>query len=180
MMKSKKPSRPSKEKQAGDGISPQPGDIAPAFNLPDGSGTMVSLRGFRGKKVILYFYPRDSTPGCTTEACDFRDNLAPIKRLGAVVLGVSADPVKSHAKFSDAHELTFPLLSDEKHDAIGPYGVWQKKKFMGREFMGIVRSTFVIDERGKILKSFPKVSVAGHVEEVMKILKEADTGVKKK
>ncbi len=169
MKKSKKPSNLSEKKGIVPGL--RPGDTAPAFTLPDGAGKTVSLRDLRGRKVVLYFYPRDSTPGCTTEACDFRDNLARIRQLGAVVLGVSADGVKSHAKFSAAHDLTFPLLSDEDRGVCEAYGAWQEKSFMGRKFMGIVRSTFIIDERGKIMKVFPKVKVAGHVDEVLNILK---------
>jgi peroxiredoxin Q/BCP len=171
MKKSKKPLKASKPREGGSALLPGPGDAAPALNLPDSAGEMVSLRDFRGKKVVLYFYPRDSTPGCTTEACDFRDNMARIRRMGAVVLGVSADSVKSHAKFSAAQELTFPLLSDEGRAASEAYGVWQEKSFMGRKFMGIVRSTFVIDERGNILKVWSPVKVAGHVDEVITALK---------
>jgi len=171
MKKSKKPSQTSKGIDSGVRVGPQPGDTAPGVKLPDGEGKIVSLRDFRGKKVVLYFYPRDSTPGCTTEACDFRDNMARVRRQGAVVLGVSADPVKSHAKFTRAHDLSFPLLSDETREVCEAYGAWQEKSFMGRKFMGIVRSTFIIDERGKIMKVFPKVKVAGHVDEVINSLK---------
>jgi len=174
-MKSKKPSKASKAGPAETKGLPRPGEAAPDFVLPDASGETVSLRDFRGKKVVLYFYPRDSTPGCTTEACDFRDNMARIRRLGAVVLGVSADGVKSHAKFAAAQSLTFPLLSDEERTVCGAYGVWREKSFMGRKFMGIVRTTFVIDERGRIAAVFPNVKVAGHVDEVMKFLREKET-----
>jgi len=169
MKKSKKPSTPSENTGNSGGL--RPGDTAPRFTLPDGTGKAVSLGDFRGKSVVLYFYPRDSTPGCTTEACDFRDNLSRVKRLGAVVLGVSADSVKSHAKFSAAHDLTFPLLSDESRTVCEAYGVWQQKSFMGRKFMGIVRSTFIIDGGGKIVKVFSPVKVAGHVDEVLNVLK---------
>jgi len=171
MKKSKKPLSPSDESGAPAGL--RPGDTAPAFTLPDGTGSEVSLDDFRGKSVVLYFYPRDSTPGCTIEACDFRDNLSRVRRLGAVVLGVSADSVKSHAKFSAAHDLTFPLLSDENREVCGAYGAWQQKSFMGRKFMGIVRSTFIIDGRGKIVKIFSPVKVAGHVDAVIDVLKGA-------
>ncbi|HLB01182.1 MAG TPA: thioredoxin-dependent thiol peroxidase [Bacteroidota bacterium] len=171
MKKSKKPSKASEKIRPAAKTGLRPGDTAPDFSLPDGTGMMVSLRDFRGKKVVLYFYPRDSTPGCTAEACDFRDNADRIRRLGAVVLGVSADTVISHGKFSAAHALTFPLLSDENREAIGAYGAWHKKSFMGRSFTGIVRSTFVIDEKGKIVEIFPKVKVRGHVGEVLNILK---------
>lgn len=143
------------------------GKKAPAFTLPSDKGEMISLKDFAGKKVILYFYPKDLTPGCTIEACDFRDASPKVKRKKAVVLGISRDPVKLHAKFRDKHNLNFPLLSDEDGKICEAYGVWQKKKFMGRSFMGIVRTTFLIDEQGKIEKVFPSVKVAGHIDEVL-------------
>lgn len=146
------------------------GDKAPLFSLPDGTGKQVSLKDFRGKKVVLYFYPRDNTPGCTTEACSFRDNLARVRRKGAEVFGVSTDSVDSHRKFSERHELSFPLLSDENKEVVQTYGVWKRKSFLGRKFMGIERTTFVIDENGTITHIFPKVKVAGHADEVLSIL----------
>jgi thioredoxin-dependent peroxiredoxin len=150
---------------------PRPGDKAPAFKLSDDAGKAVSLSDFKGKKVILYFYPKDSTPGCTTQACSFRDNLNRLGKSGAVVLGVSADSVESHRKFKEKQGLNFPLLSDPDHKALDAYGVWQEKSLYGRKFMGIVRTTFIIDETGKIAKIFPKVKVNGHVDEVLAGLK---------
>src|SRR6185295_17141698 len=120
--------------------------------LDDDHGTKVSLKDLKGKTVVLYFYPKDMTPGCTQEACDFRDHWGAVKKKGAVVLGVSADPVKKHGTFKEKYKLPFTLLSDESKKMIKSYGVWKKKKFMGREFMGIVRSTFLIDKTGKIKK----------------------------
>ena len=143
------------------------GQKAPAFNLDDDQGQKVSLADFKGKTVVLYFYPKDMTPGCTQEACDFRDNWNAVKKKGAVVLGVSADPVKKHGAFKEKYKLPFTLLSDEGKKMLKDYGVWQKKKFMGREFMGIVRSTFLIDPAGKIQKLWSPVSVKDHVKEVL-------------
>jgi len=146
------------------------GQAAPAFELPADSGDPVSLKDFKGQSVVLYFYPRDLTPGCTQEACEFRDQWTAVKKKGAVVLGVSADTVKKHQAFKEKHSLPFPLLSDEKKETLKAYGVWKKKKFMGREFMGIVRSTFLIDKSGKIAKIWSPVSLKGHVEEVVSSL----------
>jgi peroxiredoxin Q/BCP len=143
------------------------GDKAPDFSLPSTDGSKVSLKDLRGKKVVLYFYPKDDTPGCTKEACSFRDNLARVKRKGAVIYGVSADPVKAHQKFTEKFDLTFPLLSDESIEMIAAYGVWQQKSFMGKKYMGIVRTTFIIDEQGTIAHIFPNVKVLGHTEEVL-------------
>lgn len=147
-----------------------PGQKAPEFTLPDSNGTPVRLKDFRGKNVVLYFYPKDLTPGCTKEACSFNEALAALRKRGAVVLGVSADSVESHRKFADKYGLQFPLLSDSAKDVIKAYGVWQKKSLYGRSFMGIVRTTFVIDEKGKIRAIVPKVKVEGHAEEILKIL----------
>jgi len=146
------------------------GDKAPSFALPDSSGAIVSLKDFKGKKLVLYFYPKDDTPGCTKEACSFRDNLARVRGKGAAVIGVSADSVKSHAKFSEKFDLPFPLLSDETKEMIKTYGVWQEKSFMGKKFMGIVRTTFIIDEKGTISHIFEKVKVNGHTDEVLELL----------
>ncbi len=143
------------------------GDKAPDFKMNNQNGEAVTLKDFAGKKVVLYFYPRDLTPGCTQEACDFNDNLLRIKKEKAVVLGVSADDEKKHQKFIEKHSLGFDLLVDGDKSVCKKFGVWQLKKFMGREFMGIVRSTFVIDEKGKITKIFSPVSVKGHVAEVL-------------
>lgn len=143
------------------------GDKAPEFSLPSTTGEIVSLKDLRGKKVVLYFYPKDDTPGCTKEACSFRDHLAQVKRKGALIFGVSADSVKSHQKFADKYELNFPLLSDESKEMLKAYGVWQKKSFMGKEYMGIVRTTFIIDEDGRIAHVFSNVKVEGHTDEVL-------------
>ncbi|MBI3543967.1 MAG: thioredoxin-dependent thiol peroxidase [Deltaproteobacteria bacterium] len=143
------------------------GDKAPAFQLESDSGEKVALKDFKGKTVILYFYPKDLTPGCTQQACDFRDAAAAIKKKKAVVLGVSKDPVASHGKFRDKHSLTFPLLADVDGKVCGAYGVWQEKSLYGRKFMGIVRTTFVIGGDGRIQKIYPKVKANGHVAQVL-------------
>jgi peroxiredoxin Q/BCP len=164
-----KKAAPAAEEEAGYG--PKPGSKAPAFKLQDDTGKTVSLSDYKGKKVVLYFYPKDSTPGCTTEACDFRDNLNRLTKSGAVVFGISADSVESHRKFKEKQGLNFPLLSDPDRKAIEAYGVWQEKSLYGRKFMGIVRSTFVLDGEGRVLKAFPRVKVAGHVDAVLEALK---------
>jgi peroxiredoxin Q/BCP len=143
------------------------GSKAPKFTLLSDAGEKVSLADFKGKTVILYFYPKDLTPGCTQQACDFRDVASLLKKKKAVVLGVSKDPVASHAKFRDKHGLNFPLLADEDGKVCAAYGVWQEKSLYGRKFMGIVRSTFVIGPDGVIKKIYPKVKVKGHVEAVL-------------
>ncbi len=148
------------------------GKKAPSFSLQDGKGKKVSLKDFNGKKVVLYFYPKDMTSGCTQEACDFRDMFLSLKKLDAVVLGISPDSVESHKKFADKYSLPFILLSDESKETLNKYGVWKEKSMYGRKYMGVVRTTVVIDERGKIKKVFEKVKIAGHVDEVMKALKE--------
>lgn len=144
---------------------------APAFSLPDQTGAMHALNDYKGKWAVLYFYPKDMTPGCTVEACNFRDNLARVKRAGAAVLGVSADSVKRHAKFAQAEELNFPLLADEEKATLNAYGVWQQKSMMGRKYMGIARTTFLIDPTGKIRKIYEDVKVTGHVDAVLSDLK---------
>ena len=146
------------------------GQEAPGFKLLSDEGKEVSLSEFRGKKVVLYFYPKDDTPGCTKEACSFRDGFREIQKRGAVILGASIDSVDSHKKFKEKYRLNFPLLSDDKKKLVDAYGVWKKKSFMGRTFMGIERTTFVIDEQGKIAKIFPKVQVDQHYEEVLQAL----------
>jgi thioredoxin-dependent peroxiredoxin len=147
------------------------GDKAPPFELSDESGKAVSLADFKGKKVVLYFYPKDNTGGCTKEACIFRDGLARLGEAGApIVLGVSADSVESHRKFKEKQQLNFPLLSDPVRKVLEAYGVWKEKTMYGRKFMGIVRSTFLIDEKGKIIRVFSKVKVDGHLEEILKAL----------
>lgn len=143
------------------------GDTAPSFDLPAIPEGRVKLSQFKGKKnVVLYFYPRDNTPGCTTEACDFRDRQAAMTKEDTVVLGVSTDSVASHQKFAEKFSLPFPLLADENHEVAEKYGVWVEKSQYGRTYMGIQRATFLIDKRGKIAAVWPKVKVAGHVGEV--------------
>lgn len=144
------------------------GDKAPLIELPDDKGQTVNLADFKGQPVVVYFYPKDDTPGCTSEACGFRDNLAALNQVNAAVFGISKDSVKSHAKFRDKYELTFPLLSDETGAVCDAYGVWTEKSMYGRKYMGIERATFLIDKEGKIAKIWPKVSVTGHVAEVVK------------
>jgi thioredoxin-dependent peroxiredoxin len=149
------------------------GTAAPRFELPDASGTKVSLKDLLGKKnLVLYFYPKDMTPGCTTEACSFRDNLEAIRRLGAQVVGISGDSPASHQKFIDKHALNFPLLADVGNEVGKRYGVYKMKSLYGREFMGYERTTMVIDSKGIIRKVFPKVKVNGHTAEVVAALKE--------
>jgi thioredoxin-dependent peroxiredoxin len=146
------------------------GERAPDFALKSDDGRRYALKDFRGKKVVLYFYPKDDTPGCTKEACSFRDNLARVTTKGAVVLGVSRDDTTSHAKFRDKYDLNFPLLSDDEGKVTDAYGVWKMKNLYGREFFGIVRTTFLIDEEGKISRIWPKVKVEGHTDEVLAAL----------
>ena len=145
-------------------------DKAPNFSLKNQDGKTVSLKDLEGKQVVLYFYQRDLTPGCTTEACDFNANLAAIRKKGAVVLGVSFDDEKKHLQFIKKHGLEFDLLVDNAKETAKKYGVYQLKKFMGKEYMGIVRTTFVIGHDGKIRKIFPQVKVDGHVGEVLAAL----------
>ena len=135
----------------------KPGDKAPAIHATDENGTPVSLSDYKGKKVVLYFYPKDDTPSCTKEACSFRDHHKALQKKGYVVLGVSMDTGKSHQKFIKKFELPFTLLSDPDRKVIDDYGVWGLKKFMGREYMGIIRTTFVINEKGRIEKIIDKV-----------------------
>lgn len=148
------------------------GTKAPDFTLKDTQGNDVQLSKLKGKKVVLYFYPKDDTPGCTTEACEFRDNLARVKKKGALVFGVSKDDEKSHQKFTQKYALTFPLLSDPTGKMIEKYGAWGEKKLYGKTYMGIIRSTFILDEDGIVMKVFPKVSPEGHADEVLKALEE--------
>jgi thioredoxin-dependent peroxiredoxin len=148
------------------------GKKAPSFTLPDNQGNKVSLSDFKDKKVVLYFYPKDMTSGCTQEACDFSNALPNFSKIKTVVLGVSADSVESHKKFAAKYNLSFILLSDEKKEVVEKYGVWKEKSMYGKKYMGIERTTVIIDEEGKIKNIFPKVKVAGHVEEVMKVLGE--------
>lgn len=144
------------------------GSKAPDFTLPSSEGGEVSLSDFKGKQnVVLYFYPKDNTLGCTKEVCDFRDMSKKFQKKDTVVLGISADSLKAHDNFKSKYKLSFPLLSDENKEVIKKYGVWQEKSLYGKKFMGIVRSTFVINKEGKIAKIFPKVKVDGHVEAVL-------------
>lgn len=147
------------------------GSKAPGFTLPDQDGKMHDLKDYAGTWVLLYFYPKDDTPGCTIEACAIRDNFPKFRKMKAVVLGVSADPVKKHAKFAEKYELPFTLLSDEKHELLDAYGVWAKKKFMGREYMGILRNSYLINPEGKIAKIYEGVKPKDHAEEVLADLK---------
>ena len=148
------------------------GKKAPDFCLPDQDSNEVCLEDFRGKWIILYFYPKDNTSGCTREAIDFTEHLDEINSLNAVVLGVSPDSVKSHVRFREKHGLKVTLLSDPEHKVLETYGAWQLKKMYGREYYGVVRSTFLIDPEGKIAFIWPKVKVKGHVEAVIEKLKE--------
>ena len=148
------------------------GDDAPEFTLPDKDNRQLSLKDFRGKYVILYFYPADNTPACTTEAIGFTGILPALQKLDAVVVGVSPDSPESHAKFIEKKNLKVILLSDIDKKVIKSYGKWGKKKFRGKEYMGVIRSTFLIDPEGKIAHIWPKVSVKGHPEEVEEVLKE--------
>lgn len=148
------------------------GDMAPGFSLPADDGSMVSLEEFRGKKVILYFYPKDNTSGCTTQACDLRDMLPRIDERGAVVLGVSPDSLASHEKFRDKFQLNFPLLSDPDHQVAEAYGVWKEKSMYGRTYWGIERSTFIIGGDGKVLEAWRKVKPKDHAERVAELLEE--------
>ncbi|MGI0488132.1 thioredoxin-dependent thiol peroxidase [Pantanalinema rosaneae CENA516] len=144
-----------------------PGDPAPEFSLPDGQGNLVQLVDLRGKRVVLYFYPRDNTPGCTKEACGFRDSYPDLQAQGVVVLGVSTDDAKSHAKFTNKFQLPFPLLSDAEGQVATTYGCYGLKKFMGKEYMGITRTTFIIDPNGRIEKVYKKVKPESHAAEVL-------------
>ena len=147
------------------------GEKAPSLSLPDQSGEQVNLKDFTGKQVVLYFYPKDDTPGCTKESCDYPDAFTPIKKAGAVVLGVSLDGKESHQKFIKKFDLPFPLLSDEEAIVSKAYGCYKEKNMYGRKYWGIERSTFVIDKAGKLKAIFRKVKVDGHVTEVQVALK---------
>ncbi len=149
---------------------PQVGDLAPDFTLPNEAGEPVSLSQFRGKRVILYFYPKDDTPGCTSQACGFRDAYPVIEEKNAVVIGISPDSTKSHAKFKTKHNLPFILLADEQHSVAEAYGVWGEKSMMGKKYMGIIRSHFVIDEEGRIAQAEVKVSPADSVKRALAAL----------
>lgn len=142
------------------------------FSLPASNGNTVSLEDFKGKNVIVYFYPKDNTPGCTTEACSFRDSFEEFQSSETIILGISKDSIKKHNGFIEKHNLPFLLLSDEDGKVCEDYGVWQLKKMMGKEYMGIVRSTFLIDKDGNLVKQWRAVKVNGHIEEVLEFVKE--------
>jgi len=146
------------------------GQKAPDFKLASTDGTTLNLKDFAGKKIVLYFYPKDDTTGCTKEACSFESNLQAMKMKGAVVVGVSADSVESHLKFAQKYGLSFPLLSDEKKDTLKAYGVWKEKSMYGRKYFGIERTTVIIDEKGIVQQIFNKVKVDGHTDEVRAVL----------
>jgi len=146
------------------------GQPAPVFALPADDGSVVNLEDLKGRRVILYFYPKDDTSGCTTQACELRDTLPRIDERGAAVLGVSPDPISSHRKFRDKYGLNFPLLSDEDHAVAEAYGVWKEKSMYGRKFWGIERSTFIIDEEGVVVDFWRKVRPKGHAERVLELL----------
>ena len=143
------------------------GDIAPDFKLKDQKGDDHTLSSYLGKQILLYFYPKDSTPGCTKEACEIRNNFSTFEKMKLVILGVSADSVGSHEKFASKYNLPFPLLADENRKVVKMYGVWGKKKFMGREYEGIKRMSFLIDAKGKIEKIYEEVKPAEHAKEVI-------------
>jgi peroxiredoxin Q/BCP len=148
----------------------QSGITAPDFSLPDETGKSRSLSEFLGRPLILYFYPKDDTPGCTTEACNFRDDYSQYTQAGVSIVGVSPDTIQSHTKFKAKYGLPFPLLADMEHQVCELYGVWGTKKNYGREYQGVFRTTFLIDEKGKILRVFEKVKPAEHSEEVLAVL----------
>ena len=143
---------------------------APDFNLPDDTNTLRKLSDFRGRNVVLYFYPEDDTPGCTKEACNFRDDYSVYEKAGVVILGVSPDDVASHVKFKKKYQLPFPLLADEGHKVCDLYGVWGPKQVLGKEYEGVLRTTFLIDGNGNIVKVFEKVRPAEHSTEVLSAL----------
>ncbi len=147
------------------------GDVAPDFALPDDSGKVRTLSDFHGKTVLIYFYPKDDTPGCTTEACNFRDDYSAYEKAGVVILGISPDTVKSHVKFKSKFELPFPLLADDDHQVCQSYGVWGLKKFMGREYMGVLRTTFLVGPDGIVKDVFENVKPAEHSTQVLESLR---------
>ncbi|MGI9167742.1 MAG: thioredoxin-dependent thiol peroxidase [Pyrinomonadaceae bacterium] len=151
---------------------PKEGSVAPDFSTTDAEGRNVSLKDFRGEKVVLYFYPKDDTPGCTKEACSFRDAFSEFKKRGIKILGVSPDKEASHKKFADKYKLPFTLLADTDHSIANAYSTYSQKKFMGRTYMGIIRTTFLIDEQGKIKKVFEKVKPEEHARDVLDAFKK--------
>jgi thioredoxin-dependent peroxiredoxin len=152
------------------------GDQAPQFSLPADDGSVVTRDSLRGKNVVLYFYPKDDTSGCTKEACDFRDAFPRFGKIDAEVIGVSPDNIESHRKFKKKYQLPFRLLADEGHKLADAFGVWKEKSMYGRTYMGIERTTAIIDRNGRVARIFPKVRVPGHVEEVEAALRDLDKG----
>lgn len=150
--------------------APHVGQPAPDFTLSDQSGTAHHLAAYRGQWVLVYFYPKDDTPGCTKEACGLRDRFAEFKQLKAVVLGVSADSVESHKRFADKFHLPFPLLADDQKQVVQAYGVWGQRQFMGKTYMGIARTSFLINPAGKIVKIYPKVKPEEHTDDILRDL----------
>jgi thioredoxin-dependent peroxiredoxin len=146
------------------------GKIAPDFKLPASSGEEVQLSDFKGKNIVLYFYPKDMTPGCTTQACDFRDRHGEFEKQNTIIIGISPDPLKRHDKFIEKYGLPFLLLADEEHMAAELYDVWKLKKNFGKEYMGIERSTFIIDKEGVIKKEYRKVKVKDHVQDALEFI----------
>lgn len=163
-VKKKKTAKAPKKKNT---VSLIAGANAPDFSLNSDNDEQIKLSDYKGKKVVLYFYPKDDTPGCTAEACSFRDGFSEIQKKGAMVFGVGPDSVESHKKFKEKFHLNFPLLSDIDKKVVSTYGVWKEKNMYGKKYMGIERTTFIIDEAGKIKKVFPKVKVDGHYDEVL-------------
>ena len=147
------------------------GDLAPDFTLQADDGSEVTLSKLRGRKVVLYFYPKDDTPGCTVQACDLRDRWADFEATGALIYGISPDPVDSHVEFRDKYQLPFRLLADVDHQVAEAYGVWKEKTFMGKKYMGNERTTFVVGEDGRIVKIFPNVKPEEHAEAVVEVLR---------
>jgi len=151
------------------------GDQAPQFSLPADDGSVVTRESLRGKNVVLYFYPKDDTSGCTKEACDFRDAFPRFGKIDAEVIGVSPDSTESHRKFKKKYQLPFRLLADESHKLADAFGVWKEKSMYGRNYMGIERTTAIIDRQGRVARIFPKVRVPGHVQEVEAALRDLDS-----
>ena len=160
-------------RKAADSTAIKEGDKLPRFSLPADDGSVVSSESLKGQKTVLYFYPKDDTTGCTKEACDFRDAFPRFGGTNARVIGVSPDGIESHRKFKKKYDLPFQLLADEKHELANAFGVWKEKSMYGRKFMGIERTTVIVDADGRIARIFPKVSVPGHVAEVEEALRDA-------